>query len=67
MLLFAAIKDVVDTAHTIKDVINVTKMVSVIKPTEDIELDRITLDGWIVVSYPDIRSNSNSILIKTNT
>jgi len=67
MLLFAAIKDVVDTAHTIKDVINVTKMGSVIKPTEDVELDRVTLDGWLVVSYPDIRSNSNSILIKTNT
>ena len=67
MLLFAATKNVVDTAHTIKDVINVTKMGSVIKPTEDVELDRVTLDGWLVVSYPDIRSNSNSILIKTNT
>ena len=67
MLLFAAIKDVVDTAHAIKDVINVTKMVSVTKPTEDVELDGVTLDGWLVISYPDIRSNSNSILIKTNT
>jgi len=42
-------------------------MVSVTKPTEDVELDGVTLDGWLVVSYPDIRSNSNSILIKTNT
>ena len=67
MLLFAAIKNVVDTAHTIKDAINVTKIVSVTKPTEDVELDGVTLDGWLVVSYPDIRSNSNSILIKTNT
>jgi hypothetical protein len=67
MLLFAAIKNVVDTAHAIKNVIDVTKMVSVTKPTEDIELDGVTLDGWLVVSYPDIRSNSNSILIKTNT
>ena len=65
MLLFAAIKNVVDTAHTIKNVIDVTKMVSVTKPTEDIELDGVTLDGWLVVSYPDIRSNS--ILIETNT
>lgn len=65
MLLFAAIKNVVDTAHAIKNVIDVTKMVSVTKPTEDIELDGVTLDGWLVVSYPDIRSNS--ILIETNT
>ena len=57
MLLFAAIKNVVDTAHTIKNVIDVTKMVSVTKPTEDIELDGVTLDGWLVVSYPDIRSS----------
>ena len=56
MLLFAAIKNVVDTAHAIKNVIDVTKMVSVTKPTEDIELDGVTLDGWLVVTYPDIRS-----------
>jgi hypothetical protein len=43
MLLFAAIKDVVDTAHAMKDVINVTKMVSITKPTEDVELDGVTL------------------------
>ena len=64
MLLFAAIKEVVDTAHAMKDVINVTKMVSVTKPTEDVELDGVTIDGWLVVSNPDIRSNS--ILIETN-
>jgi len=64
MLLFAAIKEVVDTAHAMKNVINVTKMVSVTKPTEDIELDGVTIDGWLVVSNPDIRSNS--ILIETN-
>jgi hypothetical protein len=67
MLLFAAIKNVVDTAHAIKDAIGNVKIVSVTKPTEDVELDGVTLDGWLVVSYPDIRSNSNSILIKTNT
>ena len=67
MLLFAAIKNVVDTVHAMKDAIGNVKMVSVTKPTEDVELDGVTLDGWLVVSYPDIRSNSNSILIKTNT
>ncbi len=65
MILFAAIKDVVDTAHTIKDAIRNVKIVSVTKPTEDVELDEVTLDGWLVVSYPDIRSNS--IVIETNT
>jgi hypothetical protein len=64
MLLFAAIKEVVDTAHAMKDVINVTKIVSVTKPTEDVELDGVTIDGWLVVSNPNIRSNS--ILIETN-
>ncbi len=64
MLLFAAIKEVVDTAHATKNVINVTKIVSVTKPTEDVELDGVTIDGWLVVSNPDIRSNS--ILIETN-
>lgn len=65
MLLFAAIKNVVDNAHAIKGIVDVTKMVSVTKPTEDVELDGVALDGWLVVSYPDI--HSNSILIKTNT
>jgi len=64
MLLFAAIKNVVDTSHAIKDVIGGIKMVSVTKPTEDVELDGVTIDGWLVVSNPDIRSNS--ILIETN-
>ena len=57
MLLFAAIKNVVDNAHAIKDIVDViTKMVSVTKPTEDIELDGVTLDDWVYVTYPDIRS-----------
>jgi hypothetical protein len=64
MLLFAAIKNVVDTSPAIKDAIEGVKMVSVTKPTEDVELDGVTIDGWLVVSNPDIRSNS--ILIETN-
>ena len=64
MLLFAAIKNVVDTSPAIKDAIEGVKMVSVTKPTEDIELDGVTIDGWLVVSNPDICSNS--ILIKKN-
>ena len=57
MLLFAAIKNVVDTAHAIKNVIDVTKIVSVTKPTEDVELDGVSPEGYVVVSYPDIRSS----------
>lgn len=57
MLLFAAIKKVVDTAHAIKNVIDVTKIVSVTKPTEDVELDGVSPEGYVVVSYPDIRSS----------
>ena len=66
MLMFAAMKDVVDTTNktkyivaftVIKDIVDViTKMVSVTKPTEDIELDGVTLDDWVYVTYPDIRS-----------
>ena len=43
MLLFAAIKDVVDTSPAIKDAIGGIKIVSVTKPTEDIELYGVTL------------------------
>ena len=57
MLLFAAIKDVVDTSPAIKDAIGGIKIVSVTKPTEDIELDGVTLDDWVYVTYPDIRSS----------
>ena len=57
MLLFAAIKNVVDTAHAIKNVIDVTKIVSVTKPTEDVELDEVSPEGYVVVSYTDIRSS----------
>ena len=64
MLLFAVIKDVVDTTHAIKNAIGSVKIVSVTKPTEDVELDGVTIDGWLVVSNPNIRSNS--ILIETN-
>ena len=52
--MFAAMKDVVNTTNktkyivaftVIKDIVDViTKMVSVTKPTEDIKLDRVTLD-----------------------
>ena len=64
--MFAAMKDVIDTTNktkyivaftVIKDIVDViTKMVSVTKPTEDIKLDRVTLDDWVYVTYPDIRS-----------
>ena len=56
MLLFAVIKNVVDTAHAIKNVIDVTKIVSVTKPIEDIELDGVTLIDYVYIAYPDIRS-----------
>ena len=56
MLLFAAIKNVVDTAHAIKNVIDVTKIVFVTKPIEDIELDGVTLIDYVYIAYPDIRS-----------
>jgi hypothetical protein len=65
--MFAAIKDVVDTTNAskmivaftgIKNIVDViTKMVSITKPTEDIELDGVTLDDWVYVTYPDIRSS----------
>ena len=65
--MFGAIKNVVDTTNKtkdivaftgIKDIVNViTKMVSITKPTEDIELDGVTLDDWVYVTYPDIRSS----------
>jgi hypothetical protein len=64
--MFATMKDVVDTTNktknnvvlsVIKDIVNViTKIVSVTKPTEDTELDGITLDDYMYVTYPDIRS-----------
>ena len=57
MLLFAAIKNVVDNAHAIKDIVDVTKIVSVTKPTEDVELDEVSPEGYVVVSYTDIRSS----------
>ena len=56
MLLFAVIKNVVDTAHAIKNVIDVTKIVFVTKPIEDIELDGVTLIDYVYIAYPDIRS-----------
>ena len=66
MLMFATMKDVVDTTNktknnvvlsVIKDIVNViTKIVSVTKPTEDTELDGITPDNYVYVTYPDIRS-----------
>lgn len=64
--MFATIKDVVDTTNktknnvvlsVIKDIANViTKIVSVTKHTEDIELDGVTLVDYVYVAYPDIRS-----------
>jgi len=66
MLVFAAIKDVVDAVNVtkaittfvaIKDAIFVTKIISDTKPTENIELDEVTSDNWIVVSNIDIPSN----------
>ena len=66
MLMFATMKNVVDTTNNtennvvlsvIKNIVNViTKIVSDTKPTEDIELDGVTLDNYVYVTYPDIRS-----------
>jgi len=66
MLMFATMKNVVDTTNNtennvvlsvIKNIVNViTKIVSVTKPTEDIELDGVTLDDYVYVTYPDICS-----------
>ena len=66
MLMFATMKNVVDTTNktennvvlsVIKNIVNViTKIVSDTKPTEDIELDGVTLDDYVYVTYPDIRS-----------
>lgn len=64
--MFATMKNVVDTTNNtennvvlsvIKNIVNViTKIVSVTKPTEDIELDGVTLDDYVYVTYPDICS-----------
>jgi hypothetical protein len=64
--MFATMKNVVDTTNNtennvvlsvIKNIVNViTKIVSDTKPTEDIELDGVTLDNYVYVTYPDIRS-----------
>jgi hypothetical protein len=64
--MFATMKNVVDTTNktennvvlsVIKNIVNViTKIVSDTKPTEDIELDGVTLDDYVYVTYPDIRS-----------
>lgn len=66
MLMFATMKDVVDTTNktennvvlsVIKNIVNViTKIVSDTKPIEDTELDGVTLDDYVYVTYPDIRS-----------
>ena len=66
MLMFATMKNVVDTTNktennvvlsVIKNIVNViTKIVSDTKPIEDIELDGVTLDDYVYVTYPDIRS-----------
>jgi len=64
--MFATMKDVVDTTNktennvvlsVIKNIVNViTKIVSDTKPIEDTELDGVTLDDYVYVTYPDIRS-----------
>jgi hypothetical protein len=64
--MFATMKNVVDTTNktennvvlsVIKNIVNViTKIVSDTKPIEDIELDGVTLDDYVYVTYPDIRS-----------
>jgi len=66
MLMFATMKNVVDTTNktennvvlsVIKNIVNViTKIVSDTKPIEDTELDGVTLDDYVYVTYPDIRS-----------
>jgi len=59
MLMFAAIKGVVDTTNKTENnvVLSVIKnIVNVTKPIEDIELDGVTLDNYVYVTYPDIRS-----------
>jgi hypothetical protein len=64
--MFATMKNVVDTTNktennvvlsVIKNIVNViTKIVSDTKPIEDTELDGVTLDDYVYVTYPDIRS-----------
>lgn len=64
--MFATMKDVVDTTNktkdiveftVIKNIVDVTKKVFITKPTEDVELDGVSPEGYVVVSYPDIRSS----------
>jgi hypothetical protein len=57
--MFAAIKGVVDTTNKTENnvVLSVIKnIVNVTKPIEDIELDGVTPDNYVYVTYPDIRS-----------
>ena len=64
--MFATMKNVVDTTNktennvvlsVIKNIVNViTKIVSDTKPIEDTELDGVTLDNYVYVTYPYIRS-----------
>ena len=64
--MFATIKDIVDTTNKTNDIVAftviknvdvITKMVSITKPNEDVELDGVSPEGYVVVSYPDIRSS----------